>query len=82
MKTVFEVSTFDGLGQNQILTIVAKDEAEGKEIFRRVYRDWPLLAINKTDKIAVKNLMSGTEVIIAADTPWCCRPDSETFWSM
>jgi hypothetical protein len=31
--------------------------------------------------IKVKNLMSGKEVEIDANTPWCCRPDSEAFWS-
>ena len=29
----------------------------------------------------VKNLMSGQEVEIAADTPLCCDPSSETYWS-
>lgn len=33
-------------------------------------------------KITVINLMSGTPTIIDADTPWHCRPDSETYWSM
>jgi hypothetical protein len=30
----------------------------------------------------VKNLMTGQMVEIAADTPWCCNPASETYWSM
>ena len=30
----------------------------------------------------VKSLMTGKEVVIAEDTPWCCNPASETFWSM
>ena len=30
----------------------------------------------------VKNLMTGKDVEIPADTPWCCNPASETFWSM
>ena len=30
----------------------------------------------------VKNLMTGAEVQIEHDTPWCCNPASETFWSM
>jgi hypothetical protein len=34
------------------------------------------------DTITVKNLMTGKDVTIAADTPWCCNPASETFWSM
>jgi hypothetical protein len=32
--------------------------------------------------ITVKSLMSGKDVRIAADTPWSCRPDSESYWSM
>jgi len=30
----------------------------------------------------VKNLMTGKDIQIDADTPWCCNPASETFWSM
>jgi len=30
----------------------------------------------------VKSLMTGQDVKIASDTPWCCNPASETFWSM
>jgi hypothetical protein len=30
----------------------------------------------------VRNLMSGAEIEIPADTPWCCNPASETYWSM
>ena len=30
----------------------------------------------------VKNLMSGKELTIPADTPLCCDPSSETYWSM
>jgi hypothetical protein len=33
-------------------------------------------------KMIVKNLMSGKDVEIDADTPWCCNPASETYWSM
>jgi len=32
--------------------------------------------------IKVKSLMSGEDVEIAADTPLCCNPSSETYWSM
>jgi len=34
------------------------------------------------DKMIVKNLMTGEPVAIDKDTPWCCNPASETFWSM
>jgi hypothetical protein len=30
----------------------------------------------------VKNLMSGAEVELAANTPRCCDPSSELYWSM
>lgn len=30
--------------------------------------------------MTVKSLMTGQEVQIASDTPWCCNPASETFW--
>lgn len=32
--------------------------------------------------ITVKSLMTGQDVQIPADTPWCCNPASETYWSM
>lgn len=31
--------------------------------------------------ITVKNLISGKDVQIPADTPWSCRPDSDSYWS-
>ena len=33
-------------------------------------------------KKVVQNLMTGVGVLIDEDTPWCCNPASETFWSM
>lgn len=30
----------------------------------------------------VRSLMTGKEVIIPKDTPRCCDPSTETFWSM
>ena len=30
----------------------------------------------------VKNLMTGKNVQIDRDTPWCCNPASESYWSM
>lgn len=32
-------------------------------------------------KVTVKNLMTGQDVEIDRDTPWCCNPASETYWS-
>jgi hypothetical protein len=31
--------------------------------------------------MTVKSLMTGEDVEIASDTPWCCNPASESFWS-
>ena len=33
-------------------------------------------------KVTVKSLMTGQDVEIDRDTPWCCNPASESFWSM
>lgn len=30
----------------------------------------------------VRNLMTGKEIEIEADTPLCCDPSTETYWSM
>ena len=30
----------------------------------------------------VKNLMTGKEIAIAEDTPYCCDPSTERYWSM
>ena len=30
----------------------------------------------------VRSLMTGEMVEIPVDTPWCCNPASETYWSM
>ena len=30
----------------------------------------------------VRSLMTGQMIEIPADTPWCCNPASETYWSM
>lgn len=38
--------------------------------------------LGMTTKKTVKNLISGEDVEIAVDTPLCCDPSSETYWSM
>lgn len=35
-----------------------------------------------TTKTVVRSYMTGKEVVIDSDTPWCCNPASETYWSM
>jgi hypothetical protein len=36
----------------------------------------------QSPKMTVKNLMTGAPVEIDADTPWCCNPASESYWTM
>jgi hypothetical protein len=36
----------------------------------------------KFNKKIVKSLMTNEPVMIDVDTPWCCNPQSETYWSM
>ena len=31
--------------------------------------------------MTVKNLMTGADISIPADTPWSCNPASEAYWS-
>lgn len=53
----------------------------GKLVYNWVEESWFLLAYPVGMK-TVKNLMTGEEVQIAEDTPWCCNPASESYWSM
>lgn len=51
--------------------------------FHKVQDLWNWQGENITaDKVVVKNLMTGEGVLIDSDTPWCCNPSSETYWSM
>lgn len=38
--------------------------------------------INVEGKRKVKSLMTGKDVEISVNTPHCCDPSSETYWSM
>jgi hypothetical protein len=63
-----------------------RDEAEMKREVRELqYQLYPTaqfrIEFYPTMK-TVKNLMSGKDVQIDRDTPWCCNPASETYWSM
>ena len=41
-----------------------------------------LKALEKPKMKKVRNLMSGEMTEIREDTPHCCDPSTETFWSM
>lgn len=63
-----------------------RDAAEMKREVRELqYQLYPTsqfrIEFNPTMK-TVKSLMTGKDVTIEADTPWCCNPASETYWSM
>jgi hypothetical protein len=64
-----------------------RDAAEMKREVRELqYQLWPKskgfrIEFHPT-QVTVKNLMTGKPVQIDRDTPWCCNPASETYWSM
>ena len=76
-------------GERTVSTTVwqNRDEAEMRREVRELqYELWP---VNKGFRIefhpkmmTVKNLMTGADVEIDRDTPWCCNPASESYWSM
>lgn len=59
--------------------------ADAVQVANRIagdYLDPRKIVVEYTEFRTVKSLMSGKEVQIAADTPLCCDPSSETYWSM
>jgi hypothetical protein len=64
-----------------------RDEAEMKREVRELqYELYPTrlgfrIEFHQTT-VTVKNLMTGKDVQIDRDTPWCCNPASESYWSM
>lgn len=50
------------------------------EKFAIVTLDWYNANVRSTKK--VKNLLSGKEIEIDINTPACCDPSTETYWSM
>jgi hypothetical protein len=74
-------------GERLIRTQVIKDLSEDLVAADRsaVYRHFPksmYRAEYVPSMMTVKSLMTGQDVQIASDTPWCCNPASETYWSM
>ena len=64
-----------------------RDEAEMKREVRELqYQLYPASKGFRIEFFAtmktVKNLMTGKEIEIDADTPNCCNPASETYWTM
>jgi hypothetical protein len=72
-------------GEKLIATAVFKDktEAEMKAVVEAFELMNPEVRIEYyAAMMTVKNLMTGKDVQIPSDTPWCCNPASETYWSM
>lgn len=53
----------------------------GKRVYEAMEETFFALKYPAGTKV-VKNLMTGKDVEIAEDTPWCCNPASESYWSM
>lgn len=63
-----------------------RDAAEmQREVRELQYELWPVskgFRIEFLPKmVTVRNLMTGADVQIDRDTPWCCNPASESYWS-
>ena len=57
-------------------------KAEISDLKNKLYPEnagWRLEFYESTT--TVKNLMTGADVVVDVDTPWSCRPDSESYWS-
>jgi len=64
-----------------------RDAAEmHREVRELQYEMWPTSRGYRIEflptMVTVKNLITGADVQIDRDTPWCCNPASETYWSM
>lgn len=57
-------------------------ELQKTEKIARHYMDPRKIIIEVKPFRTVTNLMTGKKLEIAADTPLCCDPSSETFWTM
>lgn len=75
-------------GERTVSTTVwqNRDAAEMRRVVRELqYELWPVsrgFRIEFLPKmVTVKNLMTGADVEIDRDTPWCCNPASESYWS-
>ena len=53
----------------------------GKFVYNYVEESWFLLKYPMGKRVT-KNLMTGEIIEIPADTPYCCDPGTERFWSM
>ena len=80
LKQIQKEAQFLGLGVIETLQFIAQNPlaqpAKTLEAFKVLNPNFTF------PKKTVKNLMSGKEIQIDADTPHCCNPATETYWSM
>jgi hypothetical protein len=85
---IFKLDGRCARGERLVSTTVWADRTEAgiKRECRELEAMWPkskgYRVIYYATMKTVKNLMTGKDVQIDADTPWCCNPASETYWSM
>ena len=53
----------------------------GKQVYQSMEETFFALKYPVGKKV-VKNLMTGQDIEIAEDTPYCCDPSQERYWSM
>jgi len=53
----------------------------GRLAYNWVEESWFLLKYPVGKKVT-KNLMTGEVIVIPEDTPYCCDPSTERYWSM
>jgi hypothetical protein len=80
LKQIQKEAQFLGLGVMETLQFIAQNPlaqpAKTLEAFKVLNPNFVF------PKKTVKNLMSGKEIQIDSDTPHCCNPATETYWSM
>lgn len=75
-------------GERLVSTTVWQNR-DASEMIREVrelqYELWPVSRGFRIEfqptMMTVKSLMTGQDVEISTDTPWCCNPASESYWS-
>lgn len=73
-------------GERVVLTRVSANQTENdmQRMVRGLYAKFSSLQYRieyHPTMVTVKNLMTGQDVEIDRDTPWCCNPASESYWS-
>ena len=80
LKVIQKESQFLGMGLMETMQFIAQNPlaqpVKTLEAFKVLNPNFEF------PKKTVKNLMTGKDVQIEADTPWCCNPASEKYWSM